>query len=119
MSALTPEQLDRIARIVSDKHSYIDIHGYGGTEVPGDSDWPPDDDQWRELARDFADATAEVAAPERDVLAAIVRDLAEVSESRVWDGQYGWCDICQDAPHTDDCAYRRARAWLASQEPKT
>lgn len=56
-------------------------------------------------------------AAERDVLAAIARDLAAAAG-------FDECVFCPSengrldpTSHADSCPYGRARAWLASQEP--
>ena len=46
-----------------------------------------------------------------DPVAAIVRDLAAVTDYDVMDGEYGWCRVCQEWPHDQSCPLRRAREW--------
>lgn len=86
-----------------------------------------------ELGQQMADQLAEAASPamerlqalraERDVLAAIVRDLAAV-RAMADAGEEGVCPICLAevalvaAQHEPSCAFRRAREWMTTQETK-
>jgi len=103
---LTPEQLDRIARIVSDSVPYIDIRSYGGGGQF-------DDEEWLELVQVFADATTQVTGP--NATEAIVRDLAA---GKPLDGEGYACGTCLaigaegTEGHAPDCPWLLATQWV-------
>lgn len=60
----------------------------------------------RQRMEETADAIAEAVA--------IVRDLADTNDDDLWDSEYDWCRVCHGAPHETDCAFTRAKAWVAA-----
>lgn len=82
-------------------------------------------------AKNVSDRRAGELAEENRVLASIVRDLAALPGP--YNSEYMYCELCSKQvdlhadddgevdtsleSHAESCPWRRARAWLASQEP--